>query len=119
LAGLGYRDAVIDGLGGGHATSAMVPLVERLVTQMPVVLASRVGVGEVLTHAYRYPGSEIELMALGTIRADALDGLKARLLLSLVPRCRALTRRHRCSLRVGPHDRPPMVPGPEPSARSR
>jgi hypothetical protein len=47
----------------------MVPLVERLVTQMPVVLASRVGVGEVLTHAYRYPGSEIELMALGTIRA--------------------------------------------------
>ena len=83
LAGLGYRGAVIDGFGGGHVTPAMVPLVERLATQMPVVLASRAGAGEVLTETYRYPGSEIELMALGVIRAGALDGLKARLLLTL------------------------------------
>jgi len=30
----------------------MVPLIERLVTQMPVVLASRAGAGEVLTETY-------------------------------------------------------------------
>jgi L-asparaginase len=83
LAGLGFRGAVIEGFGGGHVTPVMVPLLERLVTQMPVVLTSRTGSGEILTHTYRYPGSEIELLGLGLIRAGALDGLKARLLLSL------------------------------------
>jgi L-asparaginase len=50
---------------------------------MPVVLASRTGSGEVLSRTYRYPGSEIELLELGVVRAGALDGLKARVLLSL------------------------------------
>ncbi|MEO8969357.1 MAG: asparaginase [Solirubrobacteraceae bacterium] len=83
LPGLGFRGAVIEGFGGGHVTPAMVPLIQRLVAQMPVVLASRTGSGEVLSDTYRYPGSEIELLELGLIRAGALDGLKARVLLSL------------------------------------
>lgn len=83
LAALGYRGAVIEGFGGGHVTPAMVPPLERLAGQMPVVLASRTGAGEVLTHTYRFPGSEIELLDLGLVRAGALDGLKARLLLTL------------------------------------
>lgn len=83
LPALGFRGAVIEGFGGGHVTPAMVPLIERLVAQMPVVLASRTGSGEVLSDTYRYPGSEIELLELGLIRAGALNGLKARVLLSL------------------------------------
>lgn len=47
------------------------------------MLASRTGSGEVLSSTYRFPGSEIELLAMGLIRAGALDGLKSRLLLSL------------------------------------
>jgi L-asparaginase len=82
LADLGFRGTVIDGFGGGHVTPAMMPLLKRLVTQMPVVLSSRTGSGEVLSHTYRYTGSEIELLELGLISAGALDGLKARLLLS-------------------------------------
>lgn len=83
LGHLGYRGAVIEAFGGGHVTPAMVPLVGRLAGQMPVVLASRAGAGEVLAHTYGFPGSEIELIDLGVIRAGALDGLKARLLLTL------------------------------------
>ena len=83
LAGLGFQGAVIEGFGGGHVTPRMVPLVERLAWEMPVVLASRTGSGETLQSTYRYPGSEIELLALGLIPAGALNGLKARLLLSL------------------------------------
>jgi L-asparaginase len=83
LAGLGFRGLVIEGFGGGHVTPAMMPLLKRLVTQMPIVLTSRTGSGEILSHTYRYPGSEIELLELGLISAGALDGLKARLLLSV------------------------------------
>ena len=83
LARLGYRGVVIEGFGGGHVTPAMMPLLKRLVTQMPIVLTSRTGSGEVLSHTYRYPGSEIELLELGLISAAVLDGLKGRLLLSV------------------------------------
>lgn len=83
LPSLGFAGAVIEGFGGGHVTPPMVGPLQRLVADMPVVLASRTGSGEVLTHTYRYPGSEIELLDIGLIRAGALDGLKARVLLSL------------------------------------
>ena len=83
LPSLGYAGAVLEGFGGGHVAPATVPLIERLTASMPVVLASRTGSGEVLSRTYRYPGSEIELLELGVVRAGALDGLKARVLLSL------------------------------------
>lgn len=83
LAGLGFQGAVIEGFGGGHVTPRMVPLIEHLARAMPVVLASRTGSGETLYSTYRYLGSEIELLELGLIPAGALNGLKARLLLSL------------------------------------
>jgi len=83
LPSLGYAGAVLEGFGGGHVAPATVPLIESLAARMPVVLASRTGSGEVLSRTYRYPGSEIELLELGVVRAGALDGLKARVLLSL------------------------------------
>jgi L-asparaginase len=83
LASLGFAGAVVEGFGGGHVTPAMVPLMKRLAVQMPIVLASRTGSGEVLSSSYRYPGSEIELLEAGLIRAGSLDGLKARVVLAM------------------------------------
>jgi L-asparaginase len=83
LAAQGFRGVVIEGFGGGHVTPPMVPRIERLATEMPVVLASRTGSGELLQNTYRYHGSETELLEAGAIPAGTLDGLKARILLSL------------------------------------
>ena len=83
LPGLGYRGLVLEGFGGGHVPEAMVaPLVE-LVAVMPVVLASRTGAGVVLESTYGFAGSEIDLLTRGLLSAGALDGLKARVALSL------------------------------------
>lgn len=83
VATLGYDAVVIEALGGGHVPVAGLPVVEQLARIMPVVLASRAGAGEVLSETYRFPGSEIDLLERGVLRAGSLDGPKARLLLTL------------------------------------
>lgn len=80
---LGYEAVVIEALGGGHVPSAALPWIDKLVAEMPVVLASRTGMGEVLSETYRFPGSEIDLLERGVLRAGALDAAKARVLLIL------------------------------------
>jgi L-asparaginase len=40
LAAHGFRGVVIEGFGGGHVMPAMVSRIERLATEMPVVLAN-------------------------------------------------------------------------------
>jgi L-asparaginase len=81
---LGYAGAVVQALGGGHVPAAIVPALEELARQVPVVLASRAGAGEVLTGTYGFPGSERDLLARGLVPAGFLDGPKARVLLSLL-----------------------------------
>jgi L-asparaginase len=83
IAAQGFRGVVVEGFGGGHVTPPMVSRIARLATEMPVVLASRTGSGELLQNTYRYRGSETELLEAGAIPAGMLDGLKARILLSL------------------------------------
>lgn len=83
---LGYAGLVIEALGGGHMPSRTVESLTSLAAEMPVVLASRTGSGEVLRRTYGFPGSEIDLLDRGLINAGPLDGLKARLLLSLLLR---------------------------------
>lgn len=80
----GYRGLVVEGMGGGHVTAAMVAALEELAKSMPVILASRTGTGDVLRATYGFPGSEEDLLARGLIPAGWLDGLKARILLSLL-----------------------------------
>lgn len=84
IASLGYGGAVIEAFGGGHVPARLVPGLETLVARMPVVLSSRTGGGEVLSSTYGFAGSERDVLSRGLISSGALDGTKARVLLSLV-----------------------------------
>lgn len=82
----GYSGLVVEAMGGGHATPAAADAVERAAAEIPVVLASRAGGGEVLRGTYGFPGAEIDLQRRGALRAGWLGGPKARVLLGLVLR---------------------------------
>jgi L-asparaginase len=82
----GHRFAglVVEAFGGGHLPRVMAEPLERLCARIPVVLASRICSGELLTRTYGFPGSEKDLLSRGLIPAGFLTGLKARLLLMLL-----------------------------------
>ena len=83
LAEAGYAGAVVEALGGGHLPAAMANRAATLAQRIPVVFSTRVGCGEVLRQTYDFPGSEIDLIRRGLIPSGALDGPKARVLLTL------------------------------------
>jgi len=83
----GYRGMVIAATGGGHVPENVADKLERAAARMPVILASRVGAGELLRETYGFKGSETDLLGRGLINAGWLDPLKARLLLALHLRC--------------------------------
>jgi L-asparaginase len=86
IGSLGYEGLVIEAFGVGHAPSIMAEPLESLAREMPVVLASRTGSGEVHRETYGFTGSESDLSERGLINAGMLDGPKARLFLSLLLR---------------------------------
>lgn len=80
----GYGGLVIEAFGGGHVPADLVSGIEKIAASMPVMLSSRTGSGEVLQNTYGFPGSETDLLSRGVISAGALDGLKSRVLLTLI-----------------------------------
>jgi L-asparaginase len=79
-----YAGAVVAGFGAGHVPDTMVEPLERMAAHMPVVLASRIGVGPVLSATYGFHGSESDLQGRGLIGAGFLDAYKARILLQVL-----------------------------------
>lgn len=86
LASAGFDGMVVEATGGGHVPPAVADALESAARHMPVVLASRTGAGNTLGQTYGFPGSEIDLQRRGLIRAGWLDGLKAKVLLTLLLR---------------------------------
>lgn len=82
----GYAGLVVEALGGGHVPSPWIEPLTALAEEIPIVLASRTGGGEVLRRTYGFAGSEMDLIERGLIPAGPLDGRKARLLLTLLLR---------------------------------
>jgi L-asparaginase len=80
----GYKGLVVEATGGGHVTKRSVEELERLASQMPVVLTSRTAAGEVLSRTYSFVGSEVDLAERGLINARAMTAARARVLLRLL-----------------------------------
>jgi L-asparaginase/Glu-tRNA(Gln) amidotransferase subunit D len=58
--------------------------VQQVAERMPVVIASRAGLGVTLQSTYGYPGSEVDLLSRGVIPAGHLSAAKAAVLLRLL-----------------------------------
>jgi L-asparaginase len=84
VAPAGYRGLVVEATGGGHVTARAADRLGLLAAEMPVVLASRTGAGEVLRRTYSFAGSEVDLIQRGLIPAGAMTAAQARVLLRLL-----------------------------------
>lgn len=78
-----YAGLVVQATGAGHLHYSWVEPLAALARVMPVVLATRVCRGPVLSKTYAFAGSESDLLAQGLVSAGFLCASKARVLLSL------------------------------------
>lgn len=84
IAECGLGGLVLEALGAGHVPQALVPILEAIAVDIPVVLCSRVDQGSVCEQTYGYPGGEMDLLARGLLSGGWLPGNKARVLLELL-----------------------------------
>jgi L-asparaginase len=80
----GAAGVVIAATGAGHVSERLADAIERALTSIPVVIASRTGAGTTFRHTYGSRGSESDLIAMGVTMAGWLSPRKARILLMLL-----------------------------------
>lgn len=74
---------VVASFGGGHVSELWADALRPVAPKIPIILASRVGRGQMLKDTYGYKGAEIDLLNAGLVSSGRLDARKARLFLSL------------------------------------
>lgn len=79
-----FGGVILAGVGGGHVSARAMDAIEHLGRQLPVVITSRVGMGETLRASYGYEGSEIDLERRGIINGGRLRPAQARILLQIL-----------------------------------
>ncbi|MFE7416214.1 asparaginase [Rhodococcus sp. NPDC057529] len=84
LVDVGYRGLVIEAAGGGSTPPSWAQPLEQIARHIPVLYAGRPGTGPALRSTYGGVGGEIDLQRRGLIPAGLLDGLKTRVLLTIL-----------------------------------
>lgn len=79
-----FGGAVLSTFGAGHTSHHVLDALAALSDRMPVVFASRIGVGELHRNCCDFGGSELRLLERGLISSITLDAFKARLLLRIL-----------------------------------
>jgi L-asparaginase len=79
---LGFRGAVVEGVGGGHVHPAMAERLTEMASRIPVVISTRVVGSHVLRNTYGFVGSEIDLSRRGLLRGGWLTTGKLHFMLS-------------------------------------
>ena len=82
--GAGFDGLVVEAMGGGHVSPRATRALAAAASHIPVILASRAGSGEALRSTYGFEGAEIDLLSKGLISAGRLNGVQARVLLTLL-----------------------------------
>jgi L-asparaginase len=80
---MGCDGMVVEAMGAGHVPPAVADALEAIAKSKPVLLCSRTRGGEIFTATYGFAGSEMDLLKRGLLPAGWLDGLKARVFLSV------------------------------------
>jgi L-asparaginase len=80
----GAAGVVVAAGGVGHVSEAAAAAIERALERIPVVIASRTGVGTTFRETYGFRGSESDLVHSGAIMAGWLSPRKSRILLRLL-----------------------------------